>query len=117
MRCLYRPDYGPPDPEFEAFADGVVPAGLTRKDVAILATAQNIGQFEAIERKLAKGEAVVWCDQGYGWVHNAVVEGFFVIAAVLVFPLALFRLTRCFGIRRARTAGERRARPTYTRFR
>jgi hypothetical protein len=117
MRCLYRSDYGPPDPKFEAFSDGIMPDGLTRSDVAVLATAQNVGQFEAMQRKLAKGEAVVWCDQGYGWVHEPVVEGFFAIGAALVFPLALFRLMRRLGLLRARTAGERRSRPAYMGFR
>src|SRR5689334_7154167 len=77
MRCLYLSDYGPPDPKFEAFNDGIVPDGLTRGDVAVLATAQNIGQFEAMQRKLAKGQAIVWCDQGYGWVQQPIIDGFF----------------------------------------
>jgi hypothetical protein len=117
MRCLYRSDYGAPDPTFEAFSDGIVPDGLTRGDVAVLATAQNIGQFEAMQRKLAKGGAVVWCDQGYGWAHNPAIEGFFTIGAALLFPLALFRLARRVGLLRVRTPGERRSRAAYTRFR
>ena len=117
MRCLYRSDYGPPDPTFEAFADGIVPDGLTRSDVAVLATAQNVGQFEAMQRKLAKGEAFIWCDQDYGWVHNPAIEGFFAIGTALLVPLALFRLARRLGFLRARTPGERRSRPAYTGFR
>jgi hypothetical protein len=117
MRCLYSSDYGPPDPSFEAFADGVVPDGLTRSDIAVLATAQNIGQFEAMQRKLAKGESIVWCDQGYGWVHDPMIEGFFAIGAAVLFPLALFRLMRRLGFFRARTSGERRSRSAYMEFR
>ncbi len=117
MRCLYRTDYGPPDAKFEAFSDGIVPDGLTRGDVAVLATAQNLGQFEAMQRKLAKGESIVWCDQGYGWVHDPVIEGFFAIAAAIVFPFALFRLTRRRGFRRAGTPAEPRSHPAYTGFR
>jgi hypothetical protein len=114
MRCLYRSDYGPPDPKF---ADSILPDGLTRSDVAVLATAQNIGQFEAMRRKLAKGEAVVWCDQGYGWVHEPMIEGFFAIGAALVGPLAFFRLARRLGLLRARTSDERRSRSAYMGFR
>jgi hypothetical protein len=117
MRCLYLSDYGPPDPKFEAFSDGIVPDGLTRGDVAVLATAQNIGQFEAMQRKLAKGEAIVWCDQGYGWVQQPIIDGFFAIGAALVVPLALFRLMRHLGFLRARTSAERRSRPAYMGFR
>lgn len=117
MRCLYRSDYGSPDPKFEAFSDGIVPDGLTRSDVAVLATAQNIGQFEAMQRKLAKGEAIVWCDQGYSWVHEPMIEGFFAIGAALVVPLAFFRLIRRLGFLRAKASEERRSRPVYMGFR
>ena len=94
-----------------------MPNGLTRSDVAELATAQNIGQFEAMQRKLAKGEAIVWCDQGYGWVHDPVIEGFFAIGAALLFPLALFRLMRRLGFLRARRPKQRATRPAYMGFR
>ncbi|HEV2551949.1 MAG TPA: hypothetical protein VGU20_31870 [Stellaceae bacterium] len=117
MRCLYRSDYGPPDPSFEAFNDGIVPNGVTRSDVAVLATAENIGQFEAMQRKLAKGEAIIWCDQGYGWVHDPMIEGFFALSAALVVPLALFRLMRRLGFLRARTSKQRRSRAAYMGFR
>jgi hypothetical protein len=42
----------------------------------VLKTAQNLGQFEAMERKLVKGRTVTWCDNGYGWVYDQKVGDF-----------------------------------------
>jgi hypothetical protein len=106
MLCLYAADYGPPDPSFDPFAVAGPLSALQQAHRAEIAAARNLGQLEAIKRKIAKGEQVVWCEQGYGWTHDAPIEGFFSVVTVLVLPYALFRLLRRFGfvVRRGRRA-------------
>jgi hypothetical protein len=93
MSCLYASDYGPPDPSFDPFAgNGAMLQGF-EGHAKQLATAQNRGQLEAMKRKLAHGEAVAWCDQGYGWVYGrAPAELFDVLVAVVIVPWIIFRI-------------------------
>jgi hypothetical protein len=67
MQCLYRGDYGPPDPAFQPDANGGVLLRGFESDRAILIHAQNLGQLYAIKGQLARGEHIQWYDQGYGW--------------------------------------------------
>lgn len=68
MSCLFASDYGPPQPGFDPPAqDGALIRGFEAHRAA-LKTAQNLGQLQAMERKLAHGDSVTWCDNGYGWV-------------------------------------------------
>jgi hypothetical protein len=83
MVCLFHGDYGPPDPAFAVFAL----AGTEHSwKVAphLLKEARNIGEAEAIERHLLRGESVSWCRQGYGWVEQDAITWFYVAALVLV---------------------------------
>ena len=106
MSCLYASDYGPPNPSFDPFADnGALLQGF-EGHVYQLATAQNLGQLEAMKRKLAHGEKVTWCEQGYGWVHDGAPTAFFdVVVPLLILPWLLFRalprLRRALGQARA----------------
>jgi len=79
MVCLFHGDYGPEDPAF-ALASGspwVV-------DASSLKDARNIGEAEAIQRHLLRGEPVSWCDQGYAWVGQEAVGWFYAAAFLLV---------------------------------
>ena len=92
MSCLYRSDYGAPDPHFNPLANnGQLLQGYASHRTQ-LAGAQNIGQLEAMKRKFDHGETVQWCDQGYGWVYGWKVDYFFgVVLVVFVIPYALMR--------------------------
>lgn len=86
MSCLFASDYGPPDPAFRPEdGQGALLRGF-EAHTSELRKATNIGQLEAMERKLAKGESIVWCDQGYGWVYQDSVQAvvFILTFAVLV---------------------------------
>ena len=93
MLCLYTSDYGPPDPSFDPFAgNGQLLKGF-EGHVYQLAAAQNLGQLEAMKRKLAHGEAVVWCDQGYGWAYAPHPAQFFeIVVAGLILPWLVLRV-------------------------
>jgi len=91
MSCLYASDYGPPDPAFDPIAYSMERGGGVRNHATEFASARNIGQFEAIERKMARGEAVVWCDQGYGWTRSTPIEVFFVLVLILAVPWLVLR--------------------------
>jgi hypothetical protein len=46
-----------------------------------------------MERKLAKGEEITWCDNGYGWVYDQKVGDFFgAIIAFVILPWLLLRV-------------------------
>jgi len=68
MVCLFHGDYGPPDPAVSA-APGAAVHGWT-VDPRLLKNAHNIGEAEAIQRHVLKGEPVSWCHQGYAWVDQ-----------------------------------------------
>jgi hypothetical protein len=95
MRCLYRDDYGPADPGFNAQAQ----AQLLAKDFPaytnVLATADNPRQMAALLRRLQHGDSVAWCEAGYGWVQRpAVTDGFTLAATFILLPVACWRFAR-----------------------
>ena len=93
MTCLYASDYGPADPGFDALADGGRLLRGFEAHASELARAQNLGQLEAMERQLQRGQSIVWCEQGYGWVQGPAVEGFLAGFTILVvLPYAVKRL-------------------------
>ena len=102
MHCLYASDYGPPDPNFDPFAgNGKLLKGF-EAHVYELAQARNLGQLEAMERKLQRGEEIHWCEQGYGWVYEPRPTQFFEI--VLVAVVLPYLVLRVFPRLRARLA-------------
>ncbi len=116
MNCLYASDYGPADPSFNALVDGGRLLRGYEAHTSEVARAQNLGQLQAMERQLQRGESIAWCDQGYGWVQSPAVEGFLVGFTLLVaLPHAAKRLAsglwRRIGsiARRGKTAAARRA--------
>jgi hypothetical protein len=111
--CLYRSDYGPPQVGFDPVA--VARAEGYARHVDVFAAAKNPAQFEAVKRQLDRGEAVLWCDQGYGWVYNPAIEaGFIAVVIFLVFPVAILRASAKRAGNRSRHSfsnGLRDARP------
>jgi hypothetical protein len=108
VSCLYASDYGPPEPGFDALAAGGRLIKGFEAHAAELARATNLGQLEAMERVLQRGEHVSWCDQGYGWVEGTAVHALF--AAILVFvilPYAAWRLVVRLRLVSADLAGVR----------
>jgi hypothetical protein len=83
MVCLFHGDYGPPDPAFAVFATASAQRGWNVQP-RLLREARNIGEAEAIERHVLRGESVSWCRQGYGWVEQDAVTWFYLAAMVLV---------------------------------
>ena len=69
-------------------------------DARLLKDARNIGEAEAIQRHVTRGESVSWCDQGYSWAEQDAVSWFYL--AVLLF-LVLPYLTL-----KVKARGERR---------
>lgn len=93
MPCLFTTDYGPADPGFDPLSDhGRLIKGFEAHQ-AQLATARNLGQLQAMERKFAQGETVTWCDDGYGWVYDQKVGDFFgAIIAFVILPWLVMRV-------------------------
>ena len=83
MVCLFHGDYGPPDPAFAVSAASAAVHGWT-VDPRLLNDAHNIGEAEAIQRHVLKGEPVLWCHQGYSWVDQDAIGWFYLSAMVLV---------------------------------
>ena len=101
MVCLFHDDYGPADPAFNAAA--VSPSGTRgwAVDASLLKEARNIGEAEAIERHLIRGQPVSWCDQGYAWVEQDTVYWFYAVALLfVVLPYLIMKF-------RTRTRGSR----------
>lgn len=103
MRCLYASDYGAPTTGFDpgaaaAAAFGGAYAAAHRRDFA---TAQNAFALQAVKRQIDRGEAIVWCEPGYGWTHEAPAEIFMSVVAAVAVPLFVMRLARRFGARAA----------------
>jgi hypothetical protein len=93
MRCLYRSDYGPADPSFDAVAAAPAVAKEYPAYAGVLATAQNRSQMEALLRRLQHGDGVAWCEAGYGWVyHPMVADGFTLAATFILLPVACWRV-------------------------
>jgi hypothetical protein len=113
MTCLYATDYGEPDPAFDPLMNGGRLLWGLEAHVPELSTAQNLGQLEAMERQLQRGESIAWCNEGYSWVEGWAVDGFLTGFTVLVvLPYAVKRLTPrlwCWALeapqRRAATPG------------
>jgi len=106
MTCLYASDYGPADPAFDPLAGGGRLLRGFESQRSELARGQNLGQLQAMERQLQRGESVAWCDQGYAWAEGPAVEGFLVgFSLLVVLPYAVKRLAprlwlRCFELLR-----------------
>ena len=98
MSCLFASDYGPAVPGFNPLSgNGRLVIGFeAHKDQ--LASAQNLGQLEAMKRKFAKGETVTWCDNGYSWVYDQKVGDFFgAILAFVILPWVVLRIAPALG--------------------
>ena len=70
MVCLFHGDYGPADPAFKPDLGSSFGARGWSLDAHLLRNARNIGEAEAIERHLIRGENISWCEQGYAWVQQ-----------------------------------------------
>ena len=94
MRCLYRGDYGPTDPSFNASAHAQALAKDYPGYVNVLATAENSRQLDALLRRLEHGDSVAWCEAGYGWVQQPPVSNGFTLAAMFILlPVACWRFS------------------------
>lgn len=100
MACLYATDYGPPDLQFDATANGRKLIKGVESHAAVLARAQNLGQLQAMERRLTKGETITWCDNGYGWVYDQKVDDLFgAIIAFVILPWFVLRVAPVIAAR------------------
>ena len=87
MVCLFHGDYGPADPAFSLGSESTWVV-----DASSLTGARNLGEAEAIQRHLLRGEAVSWCDQGYAWVdQDAVVCFYFAAFLFVILPYVIMR--------------------------
>jgi hypothetical protein len=93
MVCLFHGDYGSADPAFKLDFAATADGRGWRVDARLLKDARNVGEAEAIERHLVRGESVSWCDQGYAWAEQDAI-GWFYAAAFLfvVLPYLLFKI-------------------------
>jgi hypothetical protein len=108
VSCLYAADYGPPEPGFDALADGGRLIKGLEAHASQLARATNLGQLEAMQRTLQRGEDFRWCDQGYGWVDGSPVHALFAaILAFVILPYAAWRLRMRSRVRSVGLAGFR----------
>jgi hypothetical protein len=87
MVCLFHGDYGSEDPTFNLSS-----ASSWVVDTSLLKNARNVGEAEAIQRHLLRGEAISWCDPGYAWVAQDVVSWFY--AAVFLFVILPYLVIR-----------------------
>jgi hypothetical protein len=86
MVCLFHGDYGPADPNFAI-------SGSWGVDASLLKEARNIGEAEAIQRHIQRGESVAWCHQGYSWVDQDAIVWFYIAAlAFVVVPYFLLKI-------------------------
>ena len=51
---------------------------------SLLENARNIGEAEAIQRHVVRGDPISWCDQGYAWVDQDAIGWFYVAAFLLI---------------------------------
>src|ERR1700722_19952241 len=84
MVCLYHSDYGPSDPTFDLGSASNFGIRGWMVDATLLKNARNIGEAQAIERHLIRGESVSWCDEGYAWVEQDAVSCFYAAAFLFV---------------------------------
>ena len=93
MVCLFHGDYGPADPALKLDPGSTVGARGWIVDARSLKEARNIGEVEAVQRHLLRGEAVSWCDQGYAWVEQDAIGWFYAAAFLLVvLPYLIVRI-------------------------
>jgi hypothetical protein len=103
MVCLFHGDYGPADP---AFDPGTRLAWVV--DANSLKEARNLGEAEAIQRHLLRGEPVSWCDQGYARVdQDAVVWFYFAAFLFVVLPYLIMRAKAAAKNASRRGAGQK----------
>ena len=87
MVCLFHGDYGPADPAFNLGSGSIWVV-----DANSLKDARNLGEAEAIQRHLLRGEPVSWCDQGYAWVdQDAVIWLYFAAFLFVILPYLIIR--------------------------
>jgi hypothetical protein len=106
--CLFHGDSGSADPGFSVVGASAATRGW-RVAASQLTQARNLGEAQAIQRRLLRGEAVSWCHPGYSWVDQPAI-GWFYIAAFLfvVLPYLFIRIReRSAGFRRNRTPRQR----------
>ena len=105
--CLYASDYGAPDPGFDPLAGGGARIRGFEAHKAELAQARNPGELEAMKRQIGRGEEIVWCDQGYGWVYDRHLDYLFEVLAVgVILPYVAMRLVQRFRPRSPRVRTE-----------
>ena len=93
MVCLYHGDYGPTDPAFSLSAPSQAGVRGWVVDGTLLKDARNIGEAEAIQRHVIRGEAVSWCDQGDSWAEQDAVSWFYFTALLFVIlPYLIFKV-------------------------
>jgi hypothetical protein len=92
MPCPFHGDYGPADPNF-AISGSATAVRRWAVDPSLLKQARNIGEAEAIQRHVLRGESVSWCHQGYSWVDQNAIRWFYVAALVfVVIPYFLMKI-------------------------
>jgi hypothetical protein len=106
MVCLYHGDYGPADPAFDAGSGSPFGVRGWSVDAFLPKDAHNIGEAEAIQRHLLRGEQVSRCDQGYAWAEQDAV-GWLYIAAFLLVVLP-YVISKIKGLEERRFMGRRR---------
>jgi len=108
MKCLYRSDFGPADPGFDAGAAAQSLAKSFPAYTGVLATAQNPRQLEALLNRLDHGDSVAWCETGSALgLHPQGTDGFAAAATFILLPVACWALT--LWLRRRVLSADRRA--------
>lgn len=93
MVCLYHSDYGRADSAFDPDVASQVGMHEWLVDARLLKDARNIGEAEAIQRHLIRGESISWCDQGYAWAEQDAISWFYAAALLFVLlPYLIFRV-------------------------
>jgi len=93
MVCLYHGDYGPADSAFDLDVASHIGMREWLVDARLFKDARNIGEAEAIQRHLIRGESISWCDQGYAWAEQDAISWFYAAALVfVVLPYLIFRV-------------------------
>ena len=91
MVCLFHGDYGPAD---LAFNPGSGSTWVV--DANSLKEARNLGEAEAIQRHLIRGQPVSWCNQGYAWVDQDAVGWFYLaVFLFLILPYMVMKTKAC----------------------
>jgi hypothetical protein len=101
MTCLYASDYGPAEPGFNPLRDGGTLIKGFEASAPVLADARNLGQLQAMERVLARGDTVRWCDQGYGWTEGMQFHALFAAVLIGAMPFVAWRMRSRRAARRS----------------